>query len=146
MRRLLLALALVASGCAPSLSPTYRDYRVPTEATGSLDADLRAALTEAGWEEAPSGADNVITTAPREIDAGLFSTTEATLDLAPLNDRFVRVYVHAIRRNVFGSRSKQPYLSPGLRKKALGPLTEAMAGRGLIALDEPRERDEEATD
>ncbi|MEL6616410.1 MAG: hypothetical protein AAFQ43_11775, partial [Bacteroidota bacterium] len=88
----------------------------------------------------------VISTEPRRIDTGIFSTVDASLDLAPLNGRFVRVYVHAVRRNVFGSRSKQPYLSRGLRQRALGDITEALAARGLVALDAPRERDEEATD
>ena len=107
---------------------------------------MRAALAEAGWEEAESDAPNVISTAPRRVASGVFSQVDASLDLAPLDGRFVRVYVHAVRRNVLGSRSKQPYLSPGLRQKALGPITEALASRGLVALDAPRDRDEEVTD
>ena len=148
MTRLVLALALFVSGCAPSLAPAYRDYRIPQEdaAGASLHADLRAALAESGWEEVTSDVDNVLSTAPRRVDTGVFSRTDASLDLAPLNGRFVRIYVHAVRRNVFGSRTKQPFLSRGLREKALGSLTEALAARGLAALDAPRERDEEATD
>ena len=147
-----LAVLLVAAGCAPSIAPTYRDYRVPDaleRATGeerSLEDELRAALADAGWTEAEPDAPNVITTEPRRIDSGLFSHVDATLDLAPVGGPYVRVYVHAVRRNVFGSRSKQPYLSRGLRENALRGISDALAARGLVALDAPRERDEEATD
>ncbi|MEM1055459.1 MAG: hypothetical protein AAGI52_08020 [Bacteroidota bacterium] len=154
---LLLAALLLASGCAPSLAPTYRDYRVPTalvasadetapETTETLEARLREALADAGWEETEPDAPNVISTLPRRIDTGVFSHVDASLDLAPISGGFVRVYVHAIRRNIFGSRSKQPFLSPGLRQAALADLTEALAARGLTALDAPRERDEDATE
>ncbi|MEM6325557.1 MAG: hypothetical protein AAF791_00430 [Bacteroidota bacterium] len=156
-RAVVLALVVLVSGCAPSLAPTYRDYRVPSALLASVDEDapaneipleqhLRDALTEAGWTETEQDAPNVISTEPRRIATGFLSRTDATLDLAPISGRFVRVYVHAIRTNVFGARSKQPYLSRGLREDALASLTEAMAARGLIALDQPRERDEDATE
>ena len=116
------------------------------EPAGSLEARLREALAEAGWEETEPDAPNVISTEPRRVDTSVFSHVDASLDLAPLGGGFVRVYVHAIRRNVFGSRSKMPYLSPGLRRAALEDITEALASRGLTALDAARERDEDATD
>ena len=154
LRPFVLVLAFVASGCAPSLTPPYWDYRVTPEAFGSAESEaagvleaLREAATEAGWELAEADAANVVTTESRRIETGIFSRTDASLDLAPLNGRFVRVHVHAVRRNtVFASRTKQPYLSRGLRERALAHLTDALAARGLVALDAPRERDEEATD
>lgn len=148
--RLALAVALagtLAAGCAPSIAPTYRDYRIEAERSELPVAErLAAALGEAGWTLAESDAPNVLTTEPRLIDRGVFSRTEVSLDLAPLNDRFVRVYVQAVRWNVFGARSKPPYLSTGLRRRALSELTDALRSRGLVALDAPRERDEEATE
>ncbi len=108
--------------------------------------ELEGALQDAGWSLAPSDAPNVVSTAVKRIDTGVFSDIDATLDLAPLDGRFVRVYVHAVRRNVLGGRSKLPYLSKGLRDRALADVTKALASRGLIALDAPRDRDEEATD
>lgn len=147
-----LAVLLVAAGCAPSIAPTYRDYRVPDALERaaaderSLEDELRAALADAGWTEAEADAPNVITTELRRIDSGLFSHVDAMLDLAPVGGPYVRVYVHAFRTNVFGARSKQPYLSPGLRRAALGDLTDALSRRGLVALDQPRERDEDATE
>ena len=160
LRIAFLALVLFASGCAPSITPTYRDYRIsappaqtasPQSASPQASRDdaerlLLDALAEAGWEIAERDAPNVISTEPRRIDSGLFSSVDATLDLAPLGDRFVRVYVHATRRNIFGGRTKQPYLSRGLRRAALAELTDALAKRGLAALDAPRDRDEEATE
>ncbi|OZC02509.1 hypothetical protein [Rubricoccus marinus] len=164
MLRFVFALAFIATGCAPSLAPTYRDYRISPEAQptatasaqtealplasgdAALEEELVAALREAGWAVVPPDAGNVISTDVRRIETGVFSTVEASLDLAPLNGRFVRVYVHAVRRNVFGSRSKLPYLTRGLRNRALDDVTAALANRGLVALDAPRERDEEATD
>jgi hypothetical protein len=104
------------------------------------------AAQESGWEIAEPDVDNVVSTGVRRIDTGLFSRVDASLDLAPLDGRFVRVYVHAVRHNAFGARSKQPYLSRGLRDRALREVTEALAAKGLVALDAPRERDEEATD
>ena len=161
MRFLVLLLALAASGCAPSIAPIYRDYRIPPEAqatpeasgemtTGEIDPELEArllaALEEAGWSVAASDVSTVLSTDVRPISTGAFSRVEASLDLAPLNGRFVRVYVHAVRRNVLGGRSKLPYLSRGLRERALAEITASLAARGLAALDAPRERDEEATD
>src|SRR5690606_1474389 len=73
MLRVLLLIGLLLAGlggCAPSVTPLYRDYevRLTTEAdTGRADtfARIRAALRSAGWEEAESEAPNVVATAPR---------------------------------------------------------------------------------
>ena len=172
LRSALLALLVLASGvgtsgCAPSITPTYRDYRIAPDAAvpiASAETDAPAssreedvsradwerplldALGEAGWDLAERDAPGVISTESRRISTGLFSNVDATLDLARFGDRFVRVYVHAMRRNVLGGRTKQPYLSRGLRHAALAELTDALAARGLTALDAPRERDEEATE
>ena len=146
MGRLLIVLTLLVVGCAPRLAPTYRDYVASAEAPADRTATVREAATEAGWTVTESGVRSVVSTAPMRISTGVFSRVDASLDLAPLDGRYVRVYVHAVRRSVFGTRSKLPALSRSLRDRALGDLTRALAARGLTALDAPRDRDEEATD
>lgn len=146
MTRLLVLLALVLiAGCAPRLSPPYRDYEVRTEAA-DLTARLADAVEAAGWTLAPSPTPAIVTTRPRRVASGLTSHTDAALELVPLDGGFVRVYVRAERRSMLGGRSKVYALDGGLRQSVLGPLSEALAARGLVALGTPRERDEDATD
>ena len=143
---LLVALEAAVAGCAPRLSPPYRDYEARAVG-GALAAELRAAAVEAGWEIAPSRDPRVVTTAPRRVATGLASRTEAALDLVPLDGGHVRVYVRAERRStVFGGRSKVYALDPGLRAAALAGLTDALRQRGLVPLGTPRDRDEDATE
>ncbi len=72
--------------------------------------------------------------------------TEAALDLVPLDGGFVRVYVRAQKRSLLGGRGKVFALDGRLRRVVLRDLTEALEAQGLVPLDAPRERDEEATD
>lgn len=140
---LLTVLALV--GCAPRLSPPYRDYEVRTDSI-EVTTLLRAAATSAGWALATSLDPAVATTAPREVATGLGSRTDAALDLVPLNGGFVRVYVRAEKRSWLSGRTKVYALDDGLRQSVLGPLSEALAERGLVPLGTPRDRDEDATE
>ena len=143
----LLFVGFVVSACAPRLSPPYRDYEVREAITASdLTARLRAAITEAGWEIAPSAVPAVVSTTPRRVEAGLLSSTDAALDLVPLDGGFVRVYVRAETRSFLGGRSKVYALSPALRGDLLRSLSDALASRGLVALGTPRDRDEDATE
>jgi hypothetical protein len=139
-------LVLVLAACAPRLSPPYRDYEVRTNAA-DMTAQLREAAEAAGWTLAPSLDAAIVTTSPRRVDTGLLSTTDAALDLVPLDGGFVRVYVRAERRSqLFGGRSKVYALDGALRQAVLGPLSEALSERGLVPLGTPRDRDEDATD
>ena len=140
------AVACLAAGCAPNLSPPYRDYEARA-VDGALAARLREAVRESGWEVAASRDSSVVTTAPRQVASGLTSRTEAALNLVPLDGGFVRVYVRAERRStLFGGRSKVYALDAGLRAAVLGSLTDALRQRGLVPLGTPRERDEDATE
>ncbi len=142
---LLLGLGLAA--CTPRLSPPYRDYEVREVAPdSSLYQHLRAAAMEAGWVIIPSSTPPVVSTEPRHVAEGFLSTTEAALDLVPLDGGYVRIYVRAEKRSVLGGRSKVYALSPGLRRSALAPLSDALERRGLVALGTPRDRDEDATE
>ena len=137
----------VLAGCAPRLSPPYRDYEVRAElAADALTRQLDAAAVEAGWTTVASEDPRVISTTARSVSQGLLSRTSAALDLVPLDGGFVRVYVWAEKRSILGGRSKVFALNGSLRESVLGSITQALASRGLVALDAPRERDEDATD
>jgi len=143
---LALAISLLA-GCAPTLSPPYRDYEVRAEVSGdSLTRQLADAATEAGWTTVPAESPRVISTAPKPVGQSLFSTSTAALDLVPLDGGFVRIYVRAEKRSVLGGRSKVFALNGAMRESVLGPISAALADRGLVALGTPRDRDEDATE
>lgn len=153
MRRLatfsLLVLTLAAAGCSPRLSPPYRDFEVRDgSAAGdtSLSVRLSAAAVEAGWALAPSPTPSVVATEARRVATGVFSRTTASVELVPLHGRFVRVWVRGESHSALGGRTKVFALTPTLRARVLGPLSEALASRGLVALDTPRDRDEEVTE
>lgn len=152
--RAALALVLALAACSPSIAPLYRDYEVrpplaAAEAAGAgadVHARIRAALAEAGWDEAPADAPNVVSTAPRRVsDWGLYRT-DVTLDVAPLGGRHVRVYFHPVRTSALGGRTKLGYLSGGLRRALLPDLNAAFARQGFAVLGTPDERDEETVE
>ena len=146
MVRISLVLLLVLSACAPRLSPPYRDYEVRID-SADVTARLRQAAEAAGWTLAVPLDSAVVTTAPRRVDAGIMSTTDAALDLVPLDGGYIRVYVRAERRStIFRGRSKVYALDGTLRQAVLGPLSEALSERGLVPLRTPRDRDEDATE
>lgn len=140
---------LALAGCAPSVSPLYRDYDLrpdtlaedaPAEA---VYARLRAALAEAGWNEAEPSAPNVLSTEQRAFGRwGLYEVL-VSLDVVPMGDRYVRVQFHPVRHYITGARSKIPYLGSGLRQAILPPLQEAFEAHGLHPIGIPRERDED---
>ncbi|HEX9952511.1 MAG TPA: hypothetical protein VGB53_12135 [Rubricoccaceae bacterium] len=154
-RHLLMSLVLlVVSACSSVPSPTYRDYEVrtqPAPSDSALTARLRLAAEAAGWALAPQQASGTVTTAMRPVPGGTLSRTTAALDLVPLNAgashgaRYVRVVVRAEQRSALGGRSKVYALDSRLREALLGPVGEALAAQGLVALGTPRDRDEDAT-
>ena len=146
-RSFLLALVLAcAAGCAPRLSPPYRDYEVRTPPS-DLTAALTQAATSAGWRVVAGREPAIVTTAPRRVATGLASRTEAFVELVPLSGGFVRVMIRAEKRStIFGGRSKVYALDSGLRDAVLSDLTDALRQRGLVPLGTPRDRDEDATE
>ena len=153
---------ILATGCAPSFSPLYRDFdieppaeraavtEVATTETGAemeeedeLYERIHMALAEAGWDEASPTSPNVVSTQPRQLnDWGLYRVL-VSLDVVPIGGRHVRVLFHPVRRYFTGSRSKIPYLNGGLREALLPELNEAFEAQGLYPIGTPRERDEE---
>lgn len=142
--RLVLVLALSLCACAPRLTPPYRDFRVAAPDSALTDL-LREAAVAAGWTLDASPSISVVTTAPRVV-GGTLTPTTVQLELVPLDGRVVRVWVRGEARGILGGRTKLYSLTPSLRERTLGPLSAALAARGLRALDAPRERDEAATD
>lgn len=159
-RRAFLALCLTVLlvGCAPSLSPLYRDYDVePTpssisaddaersreEVAGGIYDRIRAALADAGWDEAASAAPNVVSTEPRQLSNWGIYRVVVSLDVVPVGEQHVRVLFHPARVYFTGGRSKIPYLGSGLRSALLPDLNEAFEAQGLYPIGTPRERDEE---
>lgn len=158
--------AVLLGGCAPSISPLYRDYDVEPDAavsrpmaarpevssaqgTGTeadIHARLRAALAEAGWTEADPAAPNVISTETRELSNWGLYRVLVSLDAVPIGSRHVRILFHPVRRYFTGGRSKIPYLSGSLRSELLPELNAALEAHGFESLKTPRKRDEEQTE
>lgn len=142
--RLLLVLVVLLSACAPRLSPPYRDFRVASPDSALADR-LREAAVEAGWSLSPGPTTAVVTTAPRAVGASMSPTT-AVLEMVPMSGDVVRVWVRGETRGLLGGRTKLYALTPTLRERTLSELSDALAARGLRALDAPHVRDEETTD
>ena len=145
-RRLALALllGLLFAGCAPSVSPLYRDYEEVRADTveDDLHARVRDALEDAGWQQAPAPAPNVVSTAERTLSNWGLYRIVVSLDVVPLDQGFIRVQFHPRRVYFTGGQTKLAYLDSGLRRTLLPPLNEAFEKHGLIALETARRRDE----
>ena len=114
----------------------------------SIQARIAEALVAAGWEldEAPS--ENAVSTKEIEIaEWGLYDV-RVSLDVVPINDLFVRVYVHPYRQYFYGSRSKMSYMNRRVREYVFPELAEAFQAKGIVPLGAPPsgEQDEEAPD
>ena len=145
----LLVSALVAlTGCAPSITPLYRDFEPEhhsiASAPDSVRADVRAALVAAGWTVGAPSAEGFVTTEERVLGERLLYRVVASLDVALIGDRAVRVYVHPYRRYVTGNRSKLGFLSAGMEQDILPDLREALEARSIVPIGTAQERDERA--
>ena len=144
---------LLVAGCAPSVSPLYRDYEIEPAAFASsspgdstdhaeVHARLRSALSEAGWVVTKPAAPHVLSTEAREFGSWGLYRVLVSLDAIPMGDRHVRVHFHPVRRYFTGARSKIPYLGSGLRSALLPDLVDAFEAHGFRPLEIPRERDQ----
>jgi hypothetical protein len=144
MYRLLLLLVLLPA-CAPSISPLYRDYAVTPVVDTAVEGRLRTALTQAGWTLAPADAPGAVTTEARTFRTWGLYRVEMSLEAVPIGGHHVRVYVHAHRQYVTGSRSKIPYLRRSLARAVFPDLNEAFTEQGLTFLGTDVQRDRVAT-
>ncbi len=145
MKRIpLLALALLlASGCAPKLTPLYRDFSDKT-ADAEIYARIERALEAAEWTVVDGVTNNVVATAPRTFRSWGVYSVEVELEIAPLAGDYVRVLVHPYRLFFQGTRRKVPYLRKSLAHSAMKELTAAFEAEGLTAAGTAEERDEQA--
>ncbi len=139
-RALLLLTLGMLTACSPSLSPLYRDYRVNKAGAPETRAGLEAALQEAGWTLAPADAPNVIATETRTFNNWGIYKVQASLEVAPIGDQYVRVFVHPYRKFFTGGRSKIPFMKGSLRRAILPDLNRSLEAHGLVMLDSAMER------
>ena len=149
MRPLLFSLVLLTlTGCTPSITPLYRDFepqeRSLVAARDSIRLDVQEALTASGWALAAPSVEGFITTEERILGERLLYQVVASLDVAFVGDRAIRVYVQPYRRYVTGGRSKLGFLSGSVEREILSELRDALKDKGIVALGTARERDEEA--
>lgn len=139
----ILLLAIALTGCSPSLSPLYRDYEVPADSSYSA-ADttrIKNALRDAGWTVRPANQSNVIATAPRVLDNWFLYKVEVSIEMIPINDRYVRLFVHPRRRYITGGRTKISFLKESLRDEVVPPLNEAFNKYGYELARTRNQRD-----
>lgn len=160
----LLALAFL-TGCSPSLAPLYVDFDAgkavrnasnaddtsgvlgadampqPTRASLDIDARIRRAVQNAGWEVTNSVAENVVATEPRLVNRWGLYYTEVSIEVSRVNDTFVRVLVHPYRVYFTGHRSKMPFLKRSIRRAVFTDLEESFDAEGIVAIGNAVERD-----
>lgn len=136
----LLSAAALLSACSPSLSPLYRDYGIPSD-SASVDARIVAALEDAGWDTVKTDIPNAIATSEKVLSHwGIYRVT-ASLEVTPLGQDHVRVFVHPFRRYIFGGKGKILYLTRRIRSRFMPELNEALKEQGLVVAGTPFERD-----
>lgn len=135
---LVAVLLFAATGCGHTLTALYEDYRIEDapEPSDDIHEAIKESVVEAGWTLDESPAPNVISTQEETVAQwGLYKVV-VSVDVAPINGRHVRVFVHPYRVYFWGARSKMPYLSRRVRNYVLPDLTETLAKRDIIALDD----------
>jgi len=139
---ILIGTLIIMSGCSPSLSPLYRDYEISPADTSVRDR-VTTALLDAGWDTLGTQVPNTVATKAKTLSRwGLYRVT-ASLEVTPLGQDHIRVFVHPYRRYITGGRGKIPYLTPAIRSKFLPELNIALQEQGLVVLGTPVERDDE---
>lgn len=148
---LLVLLVVVGSGCAPSLTPLYRDFEeaplVSAQQAAAPDSELDRidrALREVGWTTRPGAVDGILATEPRSFREWGFYTVEVDLEVLLLAGEYVRVLIHPYRRYIVGGRRKIPYLKTGLAEDVMRGLAAAMAAEGLTMVGTATDRDRTA--
>ncbi|MFT4604203.1 MAG: hypothetical protein ACI9W4_000931 [Rhodothermales bacterium] len=127
----LVVLMVAATGCAPALSPLYRDYRVETDSGNDVYARIERALVASEWTVTDGLTDNVVATEPRTFRSWGLYTVEIELEVVPLAGNHVRVLVHPYRHFYQGTRRKVPYLRKSWARSAIKGLTEELESEGL---------------
>ena len=141
---LILTGLLLVSGCAPSLSPLYRDYEDEKSAGDDVYARIERALQNADWELAEATTDNVVATRPRTIRSWGIYSVEVELEVVPLAGDHVRVFVNPYRHFFQGTRRKVAYVRTSWARSAVKDLTETLDEEGLAFRGTAQSRDKAA--
>lgn len=141
VREFLVVVLLLLSGCAPGVAPLFRDFSVPVVERAVLLDRIRAALAEAGWEEGPPIAAEVVTTEPRVMQRWGLYYVEMRIDVLPVGERHVRVIFHPYRHFVTRSRGKIGYLTRRLERAVVPELSAAFERQGITLLGHAVHRD-----
>ena len=146
MRRLLalLILLVAATGCAPALSPLYRDYSVEADRGEDVYARIERALAASDWTVTEGLTDNVVATEPRQFRGWGIYSVEIELEVVPMAGNHVRVLVHPYRHFYQGTRRKVPYLRKSWARSALKDLSQALESEGLAYEGTAMDRAQEA--
>ena len=130
----ILALSLqTLTGCSPSLAPLYRDFQ-SEKSPEEVETSIANALESAGWTQTTALAPNAFKTEERTLNRRLVYKTVVSLEIVPIGDEYIRVFIHPYRDNFVGGRTKIPYLQSNVRKYVFPTLTEAFADEGLHEL------------
>ncbi|MDX1741783.1 MAG: hypothetical protein R3178_10835 [Rhodothermales bacterium] len=135
---------LAMTGCAPSISPLYRDYDLREETGGDIRERIQAALADTRWRAVSAPTPHVVATDTVTLQRWGLYRVEVSLEVAPVGDRYVRVFVHPYRRYFTGARRKIPYFKRRLRRSILPELARAFEAQGLYAIGSAMERDRES--
>ena len=129
---------IFAAGCAPSMSPLYRDYETPPAEKPAVLDSVRLALRQAGWELAPSSSPaHAVTTETKTLSNWGLYKTKVSLEVLPVGGRHIRLYFHPYRSYITGGQSKIMYLSSSLQEELLPPLNESFKEKGLRLVGTP---------
>lgn len=131
---------LLLSACTPSLSPLYRDY-TPAMDSASVEARILSALGEAGWDTVATNLPNAIATEERVLSNWGIYKVAASLEVAPLGQDHVRLYVHPYRQYFIGGKGKIMYLTRRVETRFIPEINEAFEKYGLRLAGTPFERD-----
>lgn len=133
-----MAFLLFVTGCAPTMTPLYRDFEIQTDAgeTMSLSEEdilekIRAGFAEAEWEVAEGVTESTIETEPRTYRRWGIYDVQVHLEVVPVGGQHVRVMVHPYRV-FFNDRSRQiGYLRGSLARSIMNDIEEPFEEQGL---------------
>jgi hypothetical protein len=115
----------------------YEDYQISDATAGHADVRglIEDAVTSAGWTLDEPDAPNVVSTEEATVTHwGLYKVV-VSLDVVPINNEHVRVFVHPYRVYIWGSRSKMPYMSRRIRNFVIPDLSETLADHGIVDVE-----------
>lgn len=138
-------LLLLLSGCSPKISPLYRDYEIGEQNLSKADVHSRiqTALENAGWTVEDGATANVIATDRRRFRTWGIYSIEVNLEVAPIGDDHVRIFINPYRHYFTGSRRKIPYLRKGLAGSIMKELQPAFKEQGFVFAGTAQSRDQE---